>query len=91
MMATGSVNIKYGTYTAQGPKAIMYLNKNTNKPEKIVFIGRSKITENNVNSVEADKITMIVEPRQFEAIGNVKTNIEQNSNKNSNNKMEFSL
>ena len=59
-------------------------------PEKIIFIGRSKITEKGVNSVEADKITMTVEPKTFEADGNVKTIIEQNSTNNKN-KLEFSL
>lgn len=90
IMATGAVNVKYANYTANGPKAIMYINNQTNKPEKISFIGRSKITEKGVNSVEADKIIMTMEPKTFEADGNVKTIIEQESNNNKN-KMEFSL
>ena len=91
MMATGAVHVKYADYIADGPKAIMHINSATNKPEKIIFIGRSKIVEKGVNSVEADKITMTVNPKTFEAIGNVKTNIEQGSNDNNGNKMEFSL
>ena len=90
LMATGDVDVKYGDYTAVGPKAIMYINSKTNKPEKIIFVGRSKITQNSVNSVEADKIIMTMQPKTFEAFGNVKTNIEQNSN-NKKNDMEFSL
>ena len=90
IMATGAVDVKYVDYTAVGPKAIMYINSKTNKPEKIQFIGRSKITQNGVNSVEADKITITMQPRTFEAVGKVKTNIENTSN-NSENKMEFSL
>lgn len=90
IMATGSVNVKYGDYVASGPKAIMHINTKTNKPDKIVFLGRSKIIEKGINSVEADKITMIMQPKSFEAVGSVKTNIEQNSKKNDN-KMEFSL
>lgn len=90
LMAVGSVDVKYANYTAKGPKAIMHINSKTNKPDKIIFLGRSKIVEKGVNSVEADKITMIVEPKSFEAVGNVKTNIEQNSMK-TNDKMEFSL
>ena len=91
IMAIGSVNVKYGDYKAIGPKAIMYINAKTNKPEKIIFSGRSKITEKGINSVEADKITMIMEPKTFEADGNVKTVIEQENTKNNKNKMEFSL
>ena len=91
IMAIGSVNVKYGDYKAIGPKAIMYINAKTNKPEKIIFSGRSKITEKGINSVEADKITMIMEPKTFEADGNVKTVIEQENTKNNKHKMEFSL
>lgn len=93
IMATGSVNVKYADYVANGPKAIMHINAKTNKPEKIIFTGRSKITEKGVNSVEADKITMTMDPKTFEATGGVKTIIEQGSNEknNNNNKMEFSL
>ena len=32
--------------------------------------------------VEADKITMLMNPKKFEAEGNVKTNIEQDSTNN---------
>ena len=92
IMATGAVDVKYADYSAIGPKAIMYINAKTNKPDKIVFIGRSKITEKGINSVEADKITMTMEPKTFEANGNVKTIIEQETKKEkNNNKMEFSL
>lgn len=92
IMASGSVHVKYADYVADGPKAIMYINPKTNKPEKIIFSGRSKIVEKGVNSVEADKITMIMEPKAFEATGRVKTNIEQSSKDDSGkDKMEFSL
>lgn len=91
IMATGNVDVKYADYIANGPKAIMYINSKTNKPEKIIFTGRSKITQKGANSVEADKIIMTMEPKTFEADGNVKTIIEQNSNENKGNKMEFSL
>lgn len=92
IIATGNVDVKYADYKAKGPKAMMYINSKTNKPEKIIFMGRSKITEKGLNSVEADRITMTMEPKTFEANGNVKTIIEQDSNKEkNNNKMEFSL
>ena len=92
ILATGSVHVKYADYIAVGPKAIMQINPKTNKPEKITFQGRSKITEKNVNSVEADKIILTMEPKTFEADGRVKTIIEQeNTNTKNSNKMEFSL
>jgi len=91
VMAVGNVHVKYSDYVADGPKAIMHVNPKTNKPEKIIFQGRSKIVEKGVNSVTADRITMTVNPKTFEATGNVKTNIEQNSSSNNENKMEFSL
>jgi len=90
MMAAGSVVVKYADYIANGPKAILYINSKTQKPQKVVFIGRSKVTEKGVNSVEADRITMIMEPKQFEAVGNVKTTIDQDAAE-SDNGMEFSL
>jgi len=91
MIAVGDVHVKYGDYIADGPKAIMHVNPKTNKPEKIIFLGRSKIVEKGVNSVEADKITMLMNPKKFEAEGNVKTDINQDSNGKKQNKMEFSL
>ncbi len=92
IMASGKVKVRYGDYTADGPKAIMHINPKTNKPEKIVFLGRSTIVEKGVNSVSADKITMTMSPRTFEAIGRVQTNLEQGSGSNKeDNKMEFSL
>ncbi len=91
IMASGAVHVKYADYVADGPKAIMHINPKTNKPEKIIFIGRSKIVEKGVNSVEADKITMTMNPKTFEAIGNVKTDIEQDTKSKDDNKMEFSL
>ena len=90
IIATGDVKVKYADYTAIGPKAIMHINPKTNKPEKVIFSGRSKITEKEINSVEADKITMTIEPKTFEAEGRVKTIIEQNT-QNKKDKMEFSL
>ncbi|MBQ8476283.1 hypothetical protein IJ531_04390 [bacterium] len=91
IMASGEVHVKYSDYIADGPKAIMHINPKTNKPQKIVFLGRSKIVEKGVNSVEADKITIIMEPKKFEAEGRVKTYIEQTNDKGNNNEMEFSL
>jgi lipopolysaccharide export system protein LptA len=91
IMASGNVHVRYADYTADGPKAIMHIDPKTNKPQKIIFLGRSKIVEKGVNSVEADKITMLMNPKKFEAVGKVKTNIEQTGDKNNKNEMEFSL
>ena len=91
IMASGTVHVKYSDYVADGPKAIMHIDPKTNKPQKIIFIGRSKIVEKGVNSVEADRITMIMNPKKFEAEGRVKTNIEQSNNMNEKIEMEFSL
>lgn len=91
MMASGNVHIKYGDYIADGPKAIMHIDSSTNKPKKIIFTGRSTIVEKGVNTVTADKITMTMNPKKFEAEGNVKTNIEQNTTNKEKDTMEFSL
>ena len=91
MMATGAVRVKYSNYIADGPKAIMYMNKTTNKPDKIVFLGRSKIVEKGANSVEADRITIVMNPKTFEAVGKVKTVIEQTTPDRDEDEMEFSL
>ncbi len=43
-----------------------------------MFTGRSKITQN-LNTVEADVITMTMNPKEFNAVGNVKTSISGGS------------
>ena len=91
IMAIGNVHVNYSDYVADGPKAIMHVNPKTNKPEKIIFQGRSTIIEKGVNKVTADRITMTVNPKRFEAVGNVKTNIEQKSKSSDKDTMEFSL
>ena len=79
MIAGGKVKIVYKDYVATGPKAQLFPDKKTGKPNEVVFTGRSKITQNG-SSVEADKIRMIMEPKAFYADGNVKTSIEGNGN-----------
>ncbi len=91
MMAAGAVHISYADYIADGPKAVMHINPKNNKPQKIIFMGRSKIVEKGVNSVEADRITMTMEPKTFQAEGKVKSNIEQGSKNKFNDEMEFKL
>ncbi|MBR2386064.1 hypothetical protein IKA92_02055 [bacterium] len=74
MIASGHIQINYKDYVAQGPKAHMLVDKATNKPDKIIFTGRSKITQND-STIEADRIELIIEPKGFKADGNVKTSI----------------
>lgn len=79
LVAGGNVRVKYKDYFAQGPKAQLLVDPKTNKPEVIIFTGRSKIT-NEGSTVEADKIRMTLNPKSFFADGNVKTSISQDGN-----------
>lgn len=79
-IANGKVKIVYNNYMATGPKAVMLADPKTRKPNKIIFSGRSRITEGD-KSIEADSIVITVNPKNFTAEGNVKTqinNIEAN-------------
>ena len=80
-IANGAVKIIYNNYTATGPKAVMLANPQTKKPNKIIFSGRSKITEGE-KSIEADSIVITVNPKNFTAEGNVKTQINNIDSKN---------
>lgn len=81
-IANGAVKINYNTYVATGPKAVMLANSKTRKPNKILFSGRSKIKDGD-KSIEADSITITMSPKNFQATGNVKTQITGLSNLNS--------
>lgn len=70
--ASGSTKIKYEDYTATGPKVNVYGNKQTKKLNQAVFIGRSKI-ETKGRTIEADRITITMNPKDFKAEGNVKS------------------
>mgnify|MGYP000821585462 CR=1 FL=1 len=72
MMASGNVHVIYKDYDARGPKATVYPDPKTNKPNKVVFVGRSKIKSEG-RTIEADRIEMLIEPKNFFAEGNVKT------------------
>lgn len=74
MVAGGSVKIIYKDYVAIGPKAQLLVDKKTNKPNEIIFSGRSKITQEG-STVEADRIKLTLKPKSFYADGNVKTSI----------------
>lgn len=76
LLSSGNVKITYKNYIATGPKATLLPSQRTKKPNKIVFVGRSKIQEGN-KLVEADKIEVTMEPKNFNAEGNVRTKFTQ--------------
>ena len=83
IQASGKVHVIYKDYDAKGPKATVYPDPKTNKPNEIVFIGRSTIVEQ-MRSIEADRIKMFINPKNFFAEGNVKTVIRNVDSKSSN-------
>lgn len=74
LMASGNVRVHYKDYIAVGPKATVFPDKKTNKLNEVVFTGRSKITEQ-ARSIEADKIVLYMNPKDFYAEGRVLTQI----------------
>ena len=80
IQASGKVHVIYKDDDAKGPKATVYPDPKTNKPNEIIFIGRSTIVEQ-MRSITADRIKMYINPKNFFAEGNVQTvirNIQQN-------------
>lgn len=75
-IGNGCVRAWYDTYFAKGPKVVCYPDKVTNKPNEVFMIGRSTIKENE-KEITADKIKVIIEPKNFMAEGNVRTIIHQ--------------
>lgn len=71
-LGSGGVRIWFKDYYAEGPKVTFYPDKKTNKPNEIYFTGRSSITQD-VKTVYADKIKMVLKPKNFFAEGNTKT------------------
>ena len=70
--ASGSTKIKYQDYVANGPKVNVYPDKSGKKLNEAVFIGRSKI-ETKGRTIEADRISITMNPKDFKAEGNVKS------------------
>lgn len=70
--ASGHTIVHYKDYVAEGPKASVYPDAKTNKLNRVVFLGRSKITQGG-RSIEANRINMTLDPKDFQADGNVKT------------------
>lgn len=85
LIASGGVLIHYKDYTASGPKAVFLPDEKTGKPNKIIFVGRGKITEG-ARQVVADKIEITLNPKNFSAEGNVRSQFTQIQNPTTTNK-----
>lgn len=70
--ASGKTVIKFEDYTARGPKVNVLPDKKTKKLNEAVFVGRSKI-ETKGRTIEADRITITMDPKDFKAEGHVKS------------------
>lgn len=87
-LGSGNVKIWFKNYYAQGPKVTFYPNPQTKKPNEIYFTGRSSITED-VKTIYADKIKIILKPKNFYAEGNTKTVIKDIGNAKNNDESLF--
>lgn len=86
-LGSGNVRIWFKDYYAQGPKVTFYPDKASKKPNEIYFVGRSSITED-LKTIYADHIKMVLKPKTFYAEGNTKTLIRDIGNpKNSENNL----
>jgi lipopolysaccharide export system protein LptA len=89
LITSGQVVVVYQNYIASGPKASFLPGKDSKKPNKIVFMGRSKIQEGD-RIIEADKLEITVNPKNFIAEGNVRSKFTKiqglDSNKKTNKK-----
>lgn len=78
LIASGAVDLDFEDYKAKGPKAVFYMNQGESMDlKKAVFSGRSTLNEGNIRQVTADTIEVTVNPRYFDARGNVKTKLIQ--------------
>jgi lipopolysaccharide export system protein LptA len=78
LIASGSVDLDFEAYKARGPKAVFYMSKGKSMDlERAVFSGRSTINEGQIRQVTADIIEVTMNPRHFDARGNVKTKLIQ--------------
>lgn len=74
-MGSGNVQVYYQDYYAKSPKMTCYPDKVTKKINEVYMTGRSMIRQD-YKEIHADKIKIIVDPKNFEAVGNVKTIIK---------------
>ena len=86
LITSGKVKLVYKDYVCTGPKATFLPEKGGTKPNKIIFLGRSKIVEG-ARTVEGNRIVITLNPKNFVATGNVKTKFvqEQKNETNSDN------
>jgi lipopolysaccharide export system protein LptA len=71
-IGNGHVKIWFDDYYAQGPKVSVFPDEKTGKPNEVYFVGRSKIVQADKDII-ADKIRMTMDPKDFQAEGNVRT------------------
>ncbi len=71
----GNVQVWFDDYYAKGPKLSVFPDKKTNQFNEIYFSGRSMINQND-KTIYADKIKMILKPKDFVAEGNTRTVIK---------------
>lgn len=70
--AGGNVQVWYDNYYAKGPKMSVFPDKTTNKFNEVYFNGRSFLNEGD-KTIYADKIRMMLKPKDFKAEGNTRT------------------
>ena len=66
------MKIWFDDYYAQGPKVSVFPDLSTGKPNEVYFVGRSKIVQQDKDII-ADRIRLTLDPKDFEADGNVRT------------------
>jgi len=71
-VGNGHVKIWFDDYYAQGPKVSVFPDINTGKLNEVYFVGRSKIVQQE-RDIIADKIKITLDPKDFQAEGNVRT------------------
>ena len=71
-IGNGHVKIWFDDYYAQGPKVSVFPNVETGQLNEVYFIGRSKIVQEDKDII-ADKIKITLDPKDFQAEGNVRT------------------
>ena len=83
-IGNGHVKIWFDEYYAQGPKVSVFPDVETGKLNEVYFVGRSKIIQEDKDII-ADKIKITLDPKDFQAEGNVRTiirNIDTKENEN---------
>lgn len=73
LLANGNAVVNYDDYVAKGPKAVFYRQSDT--LDRIVMTGRAQI-EDSERKVVGDTVIITIDPKQFNAQGNVTTFIK---------------